>query len=72
MRVAAGTAVVGIATGAVEGDEAGGQNWAFGLELLSAGLKKATDQGWVFGYFHAFTRAILRPGQLNSVIPYQL
>jgi len=70
--VAAGTAAVGIATGATDSDEAGGQDRAFGLELLLTGLKEAADQGGVFRYFHAFTRAILRPGQLNSIMTYQL
>ena len=50
--LASGTAAVGIATSAADGDEAGGQNWAIGLELLLAGLKEAADQGGMFGYFH--------------------
>ena len=70
--VASGTAAVGIATGAADGNEAGGQDWALGLELLLAGLEEAADQGGVFGRFHMFTMAILRPGYLNSIITYQL
>jgi hypothetical protein len=60
--VAAGTATVGIAASAADGDEAGGQDRAFGLELFLAGLEAAADQGGVFGYFHTLTRAIFRPG----------
>ena len=36
----------------VNGDEAGGQDGAAGLEFLGAGLEVAGDQGGVFGYFH--------------------
>ena len=59
--VASGTAAMGIATGAADGDEAGGQDWALGLELLLAGLGEAADQGGVLGYFHTFTSAIIGP-----------
>jgi len=52
MLLASGTAAIGIAASAADGDEAGGQNWAFGLELLLAGLKEAPDQSGVFGDFH--------------------
>ena len=55
--VPAGTAAVGIAAGAAQGDEAGGQDGAFGLELFLAGLEEAADQGGVFGYFHTFRSA---------------
>lgn len=58
MLLASGTTAVGIAAGATDGDEAGGQNRALGLELFLAGLKEAADQGGVFGNFHALTRAI--------------
>ena len=61
MLLASGTAAVGIAAGAADGDEAGGQNGAFGLELFLAGLKEAADQGGVFRNFHTFARAIYRP-----------
>ena len=54
MLLASGAAAVGIAASAADGDEAGGQNWAFGLELLLAGLKEAADEGGVFGDFHMF------------------
>lgn len=37
------TAAVRIATGAADGDEAGGENRAFGVELLLAGLEEAAD-----------------------------
>ena len=50
--VAAGTAAVGIATSAADGDEAGGQDRAFSLEFFLAGLEGATDQGGVLGDFH--------------------
>ena len=60
--VTSGTAAVGVAAGAADGDEAGGQDWALGLELLLAGLKEAADQGGVFRCFHMLTMAILRPG----------
>ena len=58
MLFASGTAAVGIAARATDGDEAGGQDGAFGLELFLAGLKEAADQGWMFGYFHTLTRPI--------------
>ena len=54
MLLASGAAAVGIAASAADGDEAGGQHWAFGLELLLAGLKEAADQSGVFGDFHMF------------------
>mgnify|MGYP006267104957 CR=1 FL=1 len=50
--VAAGTAAVGIAASAAEGDEAGGQDRAFSLELFLARLEGAADQGGVLGCFH--------------------
>jgi len=50
--VAPGTAAMGIATSAADGDEAGGQDRALGLEFFLAGLESAPDQGGVFGYFH--------------------
>ena len=46
--LASGTAAVGIAASAADGDEAGGQDRAFGLELFLAGLEAAADQGGVF------------------------
>jgi hypothetical protein len=52
--LASGTATVGVAAGAAEGDEAGGQDWALGLELPLAGLEGAADQGGMFRYVHAF------------------
>jgi len=54
MLFASGTAAMGVATGPADSDEAGGQNRAFGLELLLAGLKEAADQGGVFRNFHRF------------------
>lgn len=36
----------------VNGDEAGGQQGAFGLELFDSGQEVAADQGRVFGDFH--------------------
>jgi len=59
---ASGTAAVGIAASAADGDEAGGQDWAVGLELFLAGLEEAADQGGVFRYFHTFTRAFFQAG----------
>jgi hypothetical protein len=52
MFVAAGTAAVRIAASAADGDEAGSQDWALGLEFFLARLEEAADQGGVFGYFH--------------------
>jgi hypothetical protein len=52
--VPAGTAAVGIAAGAAKGDEASGQDGAFGLELYLASLEGAADQRGVLGYFHTF------------------
>ena len=60
MLFASGTAAVGIAAGTADGDEAGGQNWAFSLELFLAGLKEAVDQGGMFRNFHKVARALLQ------------
>jgi hypothetical protein len=57
---ASGTAAVGITAGTANGNEAGGQNWALGPELLLAGLKEAADQGGVFRDFHTLTTAFCR------------
>ena len=51
MLLASGTAAVGVAARATDGDEAGGQHGAFGLELFLAGLKEAADQGGMFRDF---------------------
>ena len=50
--LASSTVAVGIAASAAEGDEAGGQDWAFGLEFFLAGLERAADEGWMFRYIH--------------------
>ena len=60
--LASGAAAVGIATGAADGDEAGGQDWALGLEFLLAGLEGAADEGGMSGYFHTFIGTFFRPG----------
>ena len=60
MLFASGTAAIGIAASAADGDEAGGQDGAFGLELFLAGLKEAADQGGVFRNFHSITRTIFQ------------
>ena len=57
MFMASGAATTGIAAGAADGDEAGGQDWAFGLELFLASQKEAADQSGVFGNFHVRTMA---------------
>jgi hypothetical protein len=67
-----GAAATGVAAGATDGDEASDQDWAFGLELLLAGLEGAVDQGGMFWCFHAFARAKFRPALLNSIKAYQL
>jgi len=72
MFLASGTAAVGIAASAADGDEAGGQNWAFSLELFLAGLKEAADQGGVFWNLHRFTGAVKEAQKLNSIKAYQL
>jgi len=59
--LATGATAIGIATGAADGDEAGSQNGAVGLELFLAGLEEAADQRGMFGCFHAFGRRLLRP-----------
>jgi hypothetical protein len=59
---ASGTAAVGIAASAADGNQAGGQDRAFGLELFLAGLEEAADQGGVFGCFHTFTRVVIQAG----------
>ena len=69
--MASGTAAVGIAASAAAGDEAGGQHRAPGLELLLAGLERPADQGGMLGCFHAFTRAVFRPGYMISIKAYQ-
>ena len=56
----AGAAAVGIAAGAADGDEAGGQDGTFGLEGFLAGLEGAADEGGVLGDFHRWTWAIYR------------
>jgi hypothetical protein len=58
MLFASGAAAVGVAASPADGDEAGGQHWAFGLELFLAGLQAAADQGGVFRNFHGCNRAI--------------
>ena len=58
MLFASGAAAVGIAASAADGDEAGGQDRTFGLELFLAGLEESADQGGVFRNFHALTRAV--------------
>ena len=58
--MASGAAAVGVATGATDGDEAGGQDRAFGLELLLAGLKEPADQGGMFWCFHTFAGAMFK------------
>jgi len=70
--LASGASTVGIAASTSDGDEAGGQHGALGLELLLTGLEAAADQGGMFGYVHTFTGAILLPGKLNSIKAYQL
>ena len=57
---ASGAAAVGVAASTANGDEAGGQDGAFGLELFLAGLKEAADQGGVFRNFHSITRTIFQ------------
>jgi hypothetical protein len=52
--VAAGATAVGIAAGAADGDEAGGQDGAAGLEFFFAGLEGAADEGGMFGQFHRY------------------
>ncbi len=54
--LASGTTAMRIATGTADGDEAGGDHRAFGLELLLASLEGAADQGGMFRYFHALKR----------------
>ena len=60
MFLASGAAAVGIAASTADGDEAGSQNWAFGLELFLAGLKGAADESGVLGDFHRLGRVVLR------------
>jgi len=43
--LAPGTAAVGIAASAAEGNEAGSQDRALGLQFFLAGLEGATDEG---------------------------
>jgi hypothetical protein len=50
--LAPGTAAVRIAASSADRDEAGGQDWALGLEFFLTGLETTADQGGVLGYFH--------------------
>jgi hypothetical protein len=59
--LASSTTAVGIAAGAADSNETGGQDWTFGLEFFLAGLEGAADQGGVSGYFHKLSGAIFRP-----------
>ena len=59
MLVASGATAVGVAARAADGHKAGGQHWAFGLELFLSGLEEPADQGWMFGCFHTLSRPIL-------------
>ncbi len=70
--LAPGTAAVGIAASAVEGDEAGGQDRAMGLQFFLAGLEGAANEGGMFRYGHRFQGAFFRPGDMNSIKAYQL
>ena len=54
----AGAAAIGVAASAADGDETGGQHWAFGLELLLASLQEPADQGGMFRDFHELNIAI--------------
>jgi hypothetical protein len=58
MLLASGTAAVGITASPPDGDEAGGQHGAFGLELFLASLEKAANEGGMFGDFHKGGRCI--------------
>jgi hypothetical protein len=60
MLLASGAAAVGITASATDGNEAGSQHGAFGLELFLAGLEEAADQGGVLRYFHKFIGANLQ------------
>jgi hypothetical protein len=62
MLVAAGTTAVGITTGATESDQAGGQQGAFGLEFLLAGLEGSADQRRMFWHFHSWFRPVQLAG----------
>lgn len=72
MLFASGAAAVGIATGPTDGNQTGGQHWAFGLELFLAGLQGAADQGRVFGNFHVLPGQFSKARTLNSIAAYQL
>ena len=61
MLVASGTTTVRIAASAADGHEAGGDHWAFGLELFLASLEEPADQGGMFGYFHTLKGPSLGP-----------
>jgi hypothetical protein len=69
--LAPGAAAAGIAASAADGDEAGGQDRAFGLEWFLAGLEGATDQRGMFGYFHDWGW-IFAFGNMNSIKAYQI
>ena len=52
--VAPSAAAVGIAASPADGDEAGGQDGAFGPKFSLTCVEEAADEGGVFGYFHEF------------------
>ena len=66
MLLTSGTAAMGVATSAADGDEAGGENGALGLELFLPGLKEAADQGGVFRNFHLFVHTADYTGPLTE------
>ena len=70
--LATSTTAVGIAASAVDGDQAGGQNGALGLEFFLAGLKEAADQGGMLGNLHRIERARFWPETMICIKAYQL
>jgi hypothetical protein len=56
------TAAIGVATGAADGNQAGGQERPPGLELLLPGLQGAADQCGMFRDFHGIKGRFSGPG----------
>jgi len=54
--VAVGTVAGGLAAGATDGDQGGGQDGALGLELFLTGAEGSLDQGRMYGCFHGMGR----------------
>ena len=60
--LASSTAAVGIAASPADGNEAGGQHGAVGLEFFLAGLERTADERRMFRQFHKIHGPFPGPG----------